>query len=171
MATSATILSPFCLLSVTLSWRLIPKAVACSRFRRTISLSPSLISRILAFAWKKLSLFWEREEKSDFCVCFFVVLIVFVDFNAVFCFIIFWMNKRLLKYSQILLFVKKIVVEKQTIIAREWIWTRQSSQSEPRDENLLEEFTITKQKKKRNLISPLFMLSIISIQPVHLDSL
>ena len=81
------------------------------------------------------------------------------------------MNKRLLKYSQILLFVKKIVIEKQTIIAREWIWTRQSSQSEPRDENLLEEFTITKQKKKRNLISPLFMLSIISIQPVHLDSL
>jgi len=29
------------------------------------------------------------------------------------------MNKRLLKYSQILLFVKKIVVEKQTIIAGE----------------------------------------------------
>ena len=81
------------------------------------------------------------------------------------------MNKRLLKYSQILLFVKKIVVEKQTIIVGECIWTKQSSQSEPHDENLLEEFTIMKQKKKRNLISPLFMLSIISIQPVHLDSL
>ena len=81
------------------------------------------------------------------------------------------MNKRLLKYSQILLFVKKIIIEKQTIIAGECIWTRQSSQSDPRDENLLEEFTITKQKKKRNQISPLFMLSIISIQPVHLDSL
>jgi len=36
------------------------------------------------------------------------------------------MNKRLLKYSQILLFVKKIGVEKRTIIARKWIWTRQS---------------------------------------------
>jgi len=36
------------------------------------------------------------------------------------------MNKRLLKYSQILLFVKKIVVERQTIIARECIWTRRS---------------------------------------------
>ena len=34
------------------------------------------------------------------------------------------MNKRLLKYSQILLFVKKIVIEKQTIIAREWIWSK-----------------------------------------------
>ena len=81
------------------------------------------------------------------------------------------MNKRLLKYSQILLFVKKIVVEKQTIIAEEYIWTRKSLQSEPRDENLLEEFTIMKQKKKRNLISPLFVFSIISIQPVHLGSL
>lgn len=81
------------------------------------------------------------------------------------------MNKRLLKYSQILLFVKKIVIEKQTIIAGACILRRQSLQSEPRDENLLEELTISKQKKKRNQISPLFIFSIISIQPVHLDSL
>ena len=34
-----------------------------------------------------------------------------------------------------------------------------------------ESLFFTKQKKKRDQISPLFMLSIISIQPVHLDSL
>lgn len=58
------------------------------------------------------------------------------------------MNKRLLKYSQILLFVKKIVVEKQTIIAEKCILTRQSLQSEPRDKNLLEELMISKQKRR-----------------------
>ena len=34
-----------------------------------------------------------------------------------------------------------------------------------------ESMFFTKQKKKRNQISPLFMLSLISIQPAHLDSL
>jgi len=58
------------------------------------------------------------------------------------------MNKRLLKYSQILLFVKKIVVEKQTINAEKCILTRQSLQSEPRDKNLLEQLTISKQKRR-----------------------